>query len=273
MKNSDSSISTNFSENLSNTVSEIELSFNPVGIKDKNIYSSSNTDLDPIRNLKINTKTNNQKKEKNILTSKEIIRNGNVSIFTNDNNLRNSENEKILIPAINIINDEIASRKIIYVSENSTSFDINFNKWCEKIFNQNIENLQNNSFGKEKEKEKEILKNGNIDELFEYINSNNNKFSEKKQIKKKKKNKNKFSKEPEKANIINSLNKIISENNLCNSFANNINLNDNSIMDNSKIYDVEVEIFKKNIELGNKKASEVIKIKPIFSVNWLEKIN
>ena len=91
----------------------------------------------------------------------------------------------------------------------------------------------------------DILKNVNLDELLNYINSNHTKEKEKKKSKKKKKNKN---------------------GNIC---IENIDVGE--IKKNSTFYDKEIEKIKQILEKGNKKASETFKIKPILSNNWIEK--
>ena len=99
--------------------------------------------------------------------------------------------------------EEIITKKSINITENSISFQINFENWCRKTFNKNLEDLKNDN-EKHQEKEKEILKNGNIDQLYDYINSTNDKKKSKKRKKNKNKNANNSNK-PNSENIDNNI--------------------------------------------------------------------
>lgn len=246
---------------------------------------------------KINISNDNQEK-----VSKNSNDNNNNSLIINASKNNNSEEKKIYIidykddtleENLAYLKDDLIKKKIITkvdeqiknlsvlsekfeegftkknftLTENSISFEINFEKWCRKTFNKNIEENKNNT-EIVKDKEKDILKNGNIDEIYEYINGVDVKKNGKKKNKKKKNKKNKNMEKDFNCN-----NNINSENKENSNLANNINKQVNVNNDLSKLYDAEVELFKQNIVKDNKKASDIIKIKPIFSANWLEMLN
>ena len=284
----DTSISTKDSKSTSKEVSEKSGTLIVISEKEiqaelnLKIYSNSSLNSENQSKKRINSQEAKEKSDKNanykddnyIVTAK-IIK---ITSYEEDTKKVESLTDKL---------EEYITRRNISMSENSISFEINFEKWCQKTFNKNMEDYIADK-EKDTDKEKEILKNGNIDQLFDYINSNDKKISEKKKNKRKRKNKNKGSKEAfyticngnnstyfnknkiEKANCDeNTVNSGLTNNNIGNS---NIKLqNPNCYL--SKICDDEVELFKQNIVKDNKKASDTLKIKPIFSTNWLQTLN
>jgi hypothetical protein len=285
---SDISISTKDSENNSKHASDTTATLIVVTEKElspKNFYFENKilTSINLKKNNENFTKKRNQEakenldknsnKEDNCNTTAKIIKI--TSRYEEDINKENAENSNDKL-------EEYITRRNVSISENSISFEINFEKWCQKTFNKNLKEFKADA-EKEKETEKELLKNGNIDQLCDYINSKDKIISEKKKNKKKKKIKNKNSNEAaeKNKNNNNSYYDKNSENAKVNSdekenydFVDNSNkkLNDAS-NDSRKLYDAEVELFKQNMLKDNKKASDIIKIKPIFSSNWLEALN
>ncbi len=200
------------------------------------------------------------------------------------------------------LEENISRRNISSISENSISFEINFEKWCQKTFNKNLEEYKADTEN-DKEKEKELLKNGNIDQLYDYITNSNSKndkkISEKEKNKRKKKNKNKVASAALTSkditnrnnnsdvykNKINDIKAFSKANANCDvdkehscfleksSFTNKNLVDKKANYDFSKICDAEVELFRQNIIKDNKKASDIMKIKPIFSTNWLQSLN
>jgi len=285
---SDISISTKDSENNSKQASdttETLIVFTEKELISKNFYLENK--LLKTINLKKNnenfTKKLNQEakenldknsnKEDNCNTTAKIIKI--TSRYEEDINKENAENSNDKL-------NELIARRNVCISENSISFEINFEKWCQKTFNKNLEEFKADA-EKEKEREKELLKNGNIDQLCDYINSNDKIISEKKKNKKKKKNKNKNSNEAAEKNKNNNNSyydknsenaKVKSDEKENYDFVDNSNKKlNNAGNDSRKLFDAEVELFKQNMLKDNKKASDIIKIKPIFSSKWLEALN
>lgn len=283
-KISDTSMSTRDSESMSKQASDKSAALIVVAEREiqaglnlkisSSIYKNSdNTEhLSKKSNLELKEICNkNANEDDNSNISTKIIK---ITSYEEDAKMAESLTDKL---------EEFITRRNISLNENSISFEINFEKWCQKTFNKNLEEFKADS-EKEREREKELLKHGNIDQLYDYINSNDAKNSEKKKNKRKKKNKNKASKDPNNvAYNSNNVNKDLNDKLKCeenkenNCFEKyNSNKKPNNAKDKydfSKIYDAEVEIFKQNIVKDNKKASDIIKIKPIFSANWLQTLN
>jgi len=261
----------NIKNNKNNEINDI------IKIKDENQGKpsknyTSNDKSDNVNNLKEKTKRKKffEKRLINILDSKDEIQEEKLKIIKEE-----IINKKVFtkeeIKNSNIISNKLENiylQKNYNLSEKNSSFEINFDNWCRKTFKKEAEESKNHE-EINKEKEKEILKNGNIDELYDYINANENK-TEKKKNKKKKNKKNKNNNNDKDSNIIDKLNSTNKEDSFLN---NRINEKINVNKDKNKIYDAEVELFKENILKDAKKASDIIKVKPIFSSNWLDMLN
>lgn len=280
-KNSDTSMSTKDSElnskqKLDKTAKLVMLSENTI---DANIYSLDPNSLLFKRSKNLSKKENQNAKEKKDKTLK--IDFNACDIRANAIKITSYEEDyKEEICTENFV-DECFSRQNFSITEKNISFEINFEKNCQKDFTENKEEFKPDA-ETDKNKEKDILINGNIDQLYDYIISNNNKNNQKKKNKKKKKNKNKNFKNYNNNNNSSTekLNEAIYYENYNNELVfNNFDISNNnkklsySIDDYSKLYDAEVELFKQNIIKDNKKASDTLKIKPIFSSNWLEALN
>ena len=122
-------------------------------------------------------------------------------------------------------------------NKNKKSFDNSKNKKISLKISRENHNNKINIYNEDSE----IFKNGNIDQIYDYINLND---SKKKSHKKKK----------------------------------NLKKNDNNIKnvefncDENNQYDKEVERFKKIISINNVNACHTIKIKPVFSRKWIENL-
>lgn len=260
---------------------------------------------------KIKANTRNENNEDEIDKKKKLI-----SLSENIEKL--DDNQEIL--------EVINNTYFVQTDENTFTFQLNLeNLKCDKIkvklkdqiMKQEKNKLKEQEKQKEKErqkeKEKEILSKGNLEEIFAYINSTqeksrrnskitngnskesynsctNNNNEKKKNNKKKKRQKKNSQNIASKYIINNDLNgyntcittdKQIYENNNSNSNtitttsnSNNNNSEDYSYSDNEAFnYDKELECFKKKLFEENRKASNVLKIKPFFSDNWLQKLN
>lgn len=291
-KISDTSISTKDSESKTKQAAEKENSAILIIVAEKEIQPSLSlkiyTNSSLIREKQTKKRTFGQAQEAKETCDKDANKDDKFNITAKIIKITSYEEDESKAERISDKLEEYISSRNVSICENSISFEINFEKWCLKTFNKNVEEFKAGG-EKDKQKEKELLKNGNIDQLYDYINSNSlsdKKITEKKKNKRKKKNRNKASKETnnnnpnDNCNSADCVNKDKSEKakldgNKENNCFNNINNNSGKKKDCffSKICDEEVELFKQNIVKDNKKACDIIKIKPIFSTNWLQTLN